>query len=265
MKFKRSLSTAPVFFIFSLLAAIVISVSSSAHGAAVSSNSSIINWESLSYKTSEGMSLHFPARSSTSFAAAFSSSSFADDFHSSDGWGSTSALASIVSPSGSAIGSAFTNPRTLFASATASSAFGSPFQSDAAALRSAGFSVSGSGDLTVSVGYSLSQSLSTSLFREFAEGFAFAGLLLYYDDNSAVAADTDVILNSILDGDSLFASRTGTLSATLFFNDGQGGFFDVLGSGHSAVAPVPEPSTVILLGAGLAGMGLLRKRFKRSA
>jgi hypothetical protein len=134
------------------------------------------------------------------------------------------------------------------------------------------------GLLVVTVDYLLTNTLSSDDLLGSITSDVFAGLFLYgYDDfgdpnNDPFVSSTPATaeLNNTLTGvgNTGLISSSGTL--TLTYNLIAGAFYDLGGEvtatgfgSAPAPAPVPEPATLLLLGTGLAGLGALRKRFKK--
>ena len=202
-------------------------------------------------------------KNSTAYASAFGSSSWLDDFRTADHWDDVSALATVAESAGSAEARADATQSALLAFTKASSLNG-PYEANAAAMRSGSFTVSGDGEISISVNYTLTQDLDASGISDSAEGFSFAGLFLYHADDPEVAGDNDFMLNFLAGTGSFTDFRSGTLLASLLFEDGDSGSFDVIASGYSkAAAAVPEPSMFVVFGAGLAGLGFLRINLRR--
>jgi len=86
---------------------------------------------------------------------------------------------------------------------------------------------------------------------------------LYFFNSTTYADDADVQeLIPAMPGN-YFDARSGLLTATVFFNDGNTGSFRFIVEGEASASSVPEPSMLALLGIGLFGGALLRKRIKR--
>ncbi|SPQ00038.1 hypothetical protein NBG4_160003 [Candidatus Sulfobium mesophilum] len=79
---------------------------------------------------------------------------------------------------------------------------------------------------------------------------------------ASATADGDVLLDGITILGSLFDSDN-SFTATLAGEHTVTVYTYASGSANAIYSTVPEPSTVLLLGAGLAGVGILRRRFKK--
>lgn len=167
----------------------------------------------------------------------------------------TSASASVVGASGNSL----TTSRTLFESVNVLANGMSPTVStsaNASALRIEQFVADASGDLTIQAPFTLLQTLTTSESLDMATGFASANLGLFNLSSPGFPSDTDQqsLNNTIAGADFFNDSRSGTLSVTLPFNMGQLGSFTALVDNSGTASPIPEPSTILLLGGGVAGL-----------
>jgi hypothetical protein len=146
--------------------------------------------------------------------------------------------------------------------ATATSAsFSGPVSSSASALFYQPFTVSGDGTMTYAFDYNFFMAsdptpggtaaglgnvfFQLGLFNQ--NGFP---ILFNYFADSASGTDMDSTLSGLL---------------TWNFTDGQTGFFAAYADASARVDAVPEPSTIILLVSGLAGLAVCRRRKGASA
>ena len=177
-----------------------------------------------------------------------------------DGWVDTSASASVTN----ATADAWTDDMELHEEVWAMSTGPYEAYSLAQAERWGEFKALGTGDLTISVEYLLTQDLSTQYLGEWAEGRAYAWLSLFNEATSDSAEDWRDLFNGVGDGGSYWEEDIGTLIVTLWFDEGQVGEFDAYVGNHADVySPVPVPCTMLLLGSGLAGLGLIGRRFRK--
>jgi hypothetical protein len=115
------------------------------------------------------------------------------------------------------------------------------------------------GELTVSGVYDVFMQIYNDNANESVSGYLLAGIYLRNIDQLSESSDV-VILNYLTE---TFTTLQGPLSATLAFASGDHGSFRVIVDGRAdAYSSVPEPSTLALLGFGLVGAALLRKRIR---
>jgi hypothetical protein len=137
----------------------------------------------------------------------------------------------------------------------------------AQALLGGQFTVPTATNLTVSLSYSLLISLfSLGGNSNYAE--AIAGLYLYDFNTEAVLAFDENILSQLINGDGSFSNSllNQTLTLTWLLDPAVTYDFEAFATvnADAAVAAppaVPEPISMVLLGTGMLGLAILRKRF----
>ena len=159
-----------------------------------------------------------------------------------------------------ATGSAYSESFTVSQLSLAVADGGGGYSANGQSLHDVDFLFSGtSGDLTVSAVYDVFMQVYKDYAIESASGYVLAGL--YLRNLTQLTESSDVIQLNYLPSDSNNPlSQAGTLSSTLSFNAGDIGAYRVIVDGNATANSVPEPSTFALLGLGLAGAALLKRR-----
>jgi len=228
----------------------------SSHAVSVSNSTATIYWHTLYIS---GIDIEWIYKGSGSFAYAGDDWNFDLASDTKDKWVDTSASASVTN----ATADAWTTDLELYGGGWASSTGPYEAYSDAATGRWGEFKALKSGDLTISVNYYLTQDLSTQYLGEWAKGGASAFLYLSNKTKGDWAEDRGDLYNSVYDGDSGYWEDSGTFTVTLSFDEGDEGEFGANVWYDANVHSVPVPSTMLLLGSGLAGLGLIGRRFRK--
>ena len=125
----------------------------------------------------------------------------------------------------------------------------------------------GVGEITISAEYFLDQEISTDYLGEYGHAYSEAALWAQLVDGD-YDEDIEYLENELSDGASDSFVQSGELMLTLLV-DGEG-MFDIgawvynYAEAYSPSHPVPEPSTMLLLGLGLIGIvGVRRREFKK--
>ena len=212
----------------------------------------IIDWGNVTFS---GIGISFQNQLSRSTAQASNDNANASDSATSPDFGNTSASAFVVGASGNSLTSSSILLEQVFASANGLSPTVST-SANASALRTGQFVADVSGDLNIQAPFTLLQTLTTSESLDMATGFANAGIGLFNLSSPGFPSDTDQqsLNNTIAGADFFNDSRSGTLSVTLPFKMGQLGSFTALVDNSGTASPIPEPSTILLLGGGVAGL-----------
>jgi len=110
---------------------------------------------------------------------------------------------------------------------------------------------------------SISQTLATTPGTSYLFEFWLGNSDVGQDNSFQVSWENNLLLNLLNADEFLYTHHmftvvaTGSLSTIQFAGANADGFFDL---DDVSVTPVPEPATILLVGAGLVGIGLLRKR-----
>lgn len=130
-----------------------------------------------------------------------------------------------------------------------------------------GFTVPTAGDLTITAAYHLAQSLANDDPNGGVQSQVFGELLMYGFDafgnplNDPFASAVRALANQIVGVTTFDYTETGTLALTVTLAANT--LYDFAGNvGADGSAPVPEPSTIFLLGSGLLGLWPFRSRFR---
>ena len=111
--------------------------------------------------------------------------------------------------------------------------------------------------------------LDTDYVGDVAEAFAVSGLFVKNLNTGVLSLDYRLIQNKVVDGGDYYLN-TGILTdlnATAFFNYQDQGIWGAFVATGVKAEPVPEPTTIALLGIGLAGLAgaEVRRRRKKKA
>jgi len=107
---------------------------------------------------------------------------------------------------------------------------------------------------------------SNGLFSfDFANGNTFFGTFRGTTVPPVDGFATNLFTFSITGGTSLFNGATGTLLAPGTVTFLPGGFTNATNTLSGTITPVPEPTTMLLLGTGLAGIGAVARKRRKSA
>ena len=254
-------------FVYALMLTIV-SLSPSAYALSIVSNTAEIYWPLINITMEPNININMTHKESiSSVSASHNNFSVMDEDRIFD-WVPTGAHSAIINGQNKAIADAFTDSGKLYESAYAYSDSGEYYFSVAAAYRHGRFTVSGDGNITIEVPYLIKMDMAGYLPGDHAEGFSLADLMIFNETSSLYDVSTDEFSDVIYGTNFIDETRSGTLSVTLAFNDGDSGSFSTGAINLAIVGSppiIPEPTTILLLGSGLIGLaGYGRKKlFKK--
>jgi hypothetical protein len=137
------------------------------------------------------------------------------------------------------------------------------YSANAQTVHDVDFQVILGGDILVSAVYDVLMQVYADYTNESASGYLLAGLYLRNLTQLTESSDVvEIMYSTVSVPEEYFASLQGALSTTLNFATGDFGSFRVIVDGGATADSVPEPSTLALLGFGLVGAALLRKRIR---
>ena len=126
------------------------------------------------------------------------------------------------------------------------------------------FTASTTGDIVASADFDLFlQAFVDNPSSESASGFSSASIYLFNTTQGTSNLDASQGLTFYSSPTSTYLDPLqllGQLSTSLFFKAGESGSVSFMVEGNANASSVPEPSTFVLFGIGLAGAALLRRR-----
>ena len=233
--------------------------------AATSSSLAEIDWSSPRLIVSPGMTLTYLNKATVISASVEANSNEQTEQRVSPDWVDDSAYVNYGSSSLSGWGRAETanptdtDPGLIASRAYAESNLGGYAFVQNMPHQTGTFTVSGNGTITLEVPYSLNVNLIAANLSEYASAVAEAFAVLSISAGPRTSAREQI--SQLVNGAVFYnEKRSGTLSLSLQFTDGQKGTFMTLAHTEGSAYSVPEPSTLLLIGGGIAGLMLQRRR-----
>lgn len=220
-------------------------------------SSSLIDWSAMQITATPGMAFTYSLQGTETIGASTSPNDYQIAYNAVNSWADSSATTSLTSDAYNlAVSTVLADNLALSQNSIASANLLGTYMAATQATRSGYFTVAGAGRITITIPYDISlQVYADAPPLESARGLAGAGLYMLNTSNYSASSDYQFLQD-------VTGAQGGFLTASLDFLDGQSGSFQVLVEGGAEASSVPEPSTMSLLGLGLAGAALLRKRKK---
>ena len=135
------------------------------------------------------------------------------------------------------------------------------YSANAQSLHDVDFTFNGAGgNVIASAVYDILLQAYRDTAGDSASGYVLAGIYLRNITQLTEASDVINLNFTTITVPDNFITLEGPLSATLAFATGDYGSFRVIVDGNATAVAAPEPSTLALLGLGLVGAAMLRKR-----